>query len=174
MIGWHIPAAIVVAVAGLVLGFAFAQRRADFRPANLSNERTDRVWHAATLFALVVGVNSAIQQLPAILSALPAVLLGVLFDGAIMLVLVIVIDLATVGPLGASRDRRWLFAAPAMFAVAYLSLVMAPWSYWALGSLTPLATLDALVTAAQAAASGFVWWAYLPLRNEREVARLFE
>lgn len=165
--------AFAINLAGLAFCYLFARRRARVAPADPANLRTDRVWHSAAAFAVIHSLGQGVQQLlVGQAGGFLVVIVGALFlDGAVMLVLVILIDLAMVGPFRVRRVRPWLFAAPGMFAAAYVAGVMLPFAYLTSGRLTGL---DSLLLGIVAAAAGFVWWAYLPLGEEPDLGKVFD
>jgi hypothetical protein len=168
--GWLGALTMLAALAG---SYAYARRRAHYQPRDLSNERTDRIWHSASLFAVATVVPVLIGMLiygaPGVLTvaliALPVV-------GVVALILIIVIDLVVVKPLEAKRTRGWMIAAPAMFALVFLGVVVLPLLAWS-GVGAAALDIGTLGILGNAAATGLFWWAYLPL-DATDLRRTFE
>lgn len=169
--GW-LPAA--GALAALAASYAYARRRALYQPRDPSNERTDRVWHSASLFALAVVVPIVIALL---ILGVPYLifltLIAACIFGVVGLVLIIVIDLVVVKPLEAKRTRGWMTAAPFIFALVFFGFLLLPLFAWTGAAAADMLGLGPLSILGDAAAAGLVWWAYLPL-DEAGLRRTFE
>jgi hypothetical protein len=169
--GW-LP--VLGALVALLGSYAYARRRAFYQPPDLTNERTDRVWHSASLFAVATIVPLTLALL---LAGAPgalgfALILGPVV-GAVGLILIIVIDLIVVKPLEAKRTRGWMIAAPFIFALAFLGALLLPIVAWTGVEITALLTVAPLCILGDAAAAGLFWWAYLPL-DRADLRRTFE
>lgn len=169
--GW-LP--VVAALAALAGGYAFARRRAFYQPRDLANERTDRIWHAAALFTVAAIAPMAIALLfihiPTAIGFL--LIYGSIF-GLVGLLLIIVVDLIVVKPLEAKRTKDWMIAAPVIFAFVFLGFLLAPLAAWTGAGGAALLGAGPLSLLGDAAAAGFIWWAYLPL-DAADIRRTFE
>jgi hypothetical protein len=169
--GW-LP--VLGALAALAGSYAYARRRASYQPADLSNERTDRVWHSASLFAVAMVVPLTLALLlTGAGGALGFLLIFGPVVGAVGLVLIIVIDLIVVKLLEAKRTPGWMIAAPIIFALVFLGALLLPIVAWAGVEATALLTVGPLCILGDAAAAGLFWWAYLPL-DRTDLRRTFE
>jgi hypothetical protein len=170
-VGW-LP--VLGALAALLGSYAYARRRASYQPSDLSNERTDRVWHSASLFAVATIVPLALSLM--LLGARGALTFPLIVGpivGAVGLILIIVIDLIVVKPLAAKRTRGWMIAAPFIFVLVFLGAHLLPILAWTGVGATALLAVGPLCILGNAAAAGLFWWAYLPL-DETDLRRTFE
>jgi len=166
--GW-LP--VVAALAALAGGYAFARRRAFYQPRDPANERTDRIWHSAALFTIAaIAIALLLIHIPTVIGFL--LVYGSIF-GVAGLLLIIVIDLIVVKPLEAKRTKGWMIAAPAIFAFVFLGFLLVPLAAWSGAGGAALLWTGALSLLGDAAAAGFVWWAYLPL-EAADIRRTFE
>jgi hypothetical protein len=170
-IGWLPPLVTLAALAG---SYFCARRRADYRPRDPSNERTDRIWRSAALFTVRAVAPVAISLLiSGFLSGFLFALTATSILGVAALVLIILIDLVVVKPLEAKRSGGWMVAAPLIFAFVFLAFLLVPVAGLAGLGGAALFEIGSLCILGDAAAAGLCWWAYLPL-DEADLRRTFE
>jgi hypothetical protein len=157
----------LAAVIFLIAIVAFARRRASRNYP--SRNRTDRVWHTATIFALLTMVIAAFSffrrffLVDALFNSLlwlaGAGLTGLLWGWAVDWFLM---------EMGAVRNRFWLVVSMAIFAAGFALLVLVPISLW-IGSYP---TFDMIPVVINASAAGAWWWSYG--QAETSIREVFE
>ena len=155
----------------LILAAWFARRRHRLDPEPPS--RSVRIVHSALSFAvgiMVVLVIDAMFDPSASRRMIPQMLIGALAFLLISLVLFGIADF-WLGLFRPCRNRGWLVGALLVFGVSIAGLLAtALWFGNALDAWLPPQTIQ---VAGMAAASGLIWWSYLP-PPRRNVAAMFE
>lgn len=171
------PAALSVdpltsALAAVILAAcAFhAWRRREFSPAQRAHSR----WSRAAISSLTLAGAAAILMMSEnrgnnIGDTVATAIVGFILFGLAAFLLICLIELA-IWRARASRSRRWLAAAPIIFASAFASLVAGLALQFG-PDLSP--GWDLLQLLAIAVGASLVWWSYLPAPST-EVGRLFE
>ena len=115
--------AFSVALAALAGAAAFARRRRNAADGS----RARRIWHSTALFALAIGISSAVEPDPTPL-LVAFVAMGILFGGAVGLPAILILDFGA-QRLRPVRDRRWLIAAPILFGAGLFALLVVPLAF---------------------------------------------
>ena len=147
-----------------------AWRRREFSPAQRVHGRWSRAAISSLFFAgSGVVLMMSVNREDSIGMTLGIAMFGFVLFGLAAFLLICLIEIA-IWRIGPSRSRRWLAAAPILFAIAFTFLFVG--LSLAFGRDID-AGWDLLQLLAIVVGASLVWWSYLPARST-EVGRLFE
>jgi hypothetical protein len=169
------PLSYVVAALVLASCAMLAWRRRRPSPAQREHGRWERTAVGSLPFAAAMAtlmmLPSSVGEGEPVALLVGVAMVGFLLSGLVAFVVIAMIEL-TLRRAHLSRSRRWLIAAPPIFAVAF-TLLLAGVSLSFGQDLSEPLRWDMLQLPAITTGSALIWWSCLPARPS-EVGRLFE